>query len=150
MLGALLDRLAGHDDALWPAAAWPALRLSHGLEVGSAGGHGPIRYTVSAYVPSVSVRFTFDPAIGLRGYHEFVVEPVDERHSRLVHTIVARTNGAMVLRWPLAVRWLHEALLEDLLDNAERAATGLVIRPARHGVAVSLLRRHRARKRGRR
>jgi hypothetical protein len=48
----------------------------------------------------------------------------------------------MVLGWPLAVRWLHDALIEDLLDNAELAATGTVRRPARWSPWVRMLRAH--------
>src|SRR5688572_13903457 len=83
-LGALLDRTAGPDDPVWPAPQWPPLSLDAGLTAGSAGGHGPIRYSVAAYEPGRRVRFTFDPAIGITGFHELVVEPVDGGRTRLV------------------------------------------------------------------
>ena len=123
-VGALLDRLASDADPLWPAPAWPPIRFDRGLAVGSVGGHGPIRYSVAEYVPGRRVRFVFDPSIGLDGYHELIIEPLDERRTRLTHDLVGRPRGTMRLVWPLAVRWMHEALLQDLLDNAELIATG--------------------------
>ncbi len=139
-VGALLDRLATPGDPLWPAPAWPPLVLDRGLVPGSAGGHGPIRYALTEYEPGRRVRFTFDPRVGIRGYHELRVEPVTGGRCELVHVIAGRLTGATHLAWPLAIRWLHEALLADLLDNAERAATGTLRRPARWSGWVRLLR----------
>lgn len=104
-------------------------------------GHGPIRYSVTAYEPGARIRFGFDPAIGFDGYHELRVEPIGPRRGRLVHDVVGRTRGRMRLFWPLALRWLHGALLQDLLDNAQLAATGTLACPARQSAWVRLLRR---------
>jgi Polyketide cyclase / dehydrase and lipid transport/Protein of unknown function (DUF2867) len=139
-VGALLDRLAGPDDPLWPAPAWPPILLDRGLAVGSTGGHSRIRYRVTEYEPGHRIRFAFDPRIGLRGYHEFRVES-DPGGCRLVHDGVATTHGPTRLAWPVAVRWLHEALIKDLLDNAESAATGTLRAPGRWSPWVRLLRR---------
>lgn len=138
-VGSLLDTLAGPDDRLWPAPAWPPLRLDRPLGVGAAGGHGPIGYVVEAYSPGRTVRFRFEPGLGVDGTHTFVVVP-DGDGSVLRHQIEARTVGRMRLLWPLAVRWLHDALLEDLLDRAEAQADGVVVRPARWSPWVRLLR----------
>jgi hypothetical protein len=44
--------------------------------------------------------------------------------------------------WPLMVRWLHEALVQDLFDNAERRVTGtLAGRRARWSPWVRAMRR---------
>ncbi|WP_372448549.1 hypothetical protein [Streptomyces durocortorensis] len=51
------------------------------------------------------------------------------------------TSGPARLTWPLVWRPLHDALLEDSLDRAERACTGAVENPARRGSYVRLLRR---------
>jgi hypothetical protein len=139
-VGALLDRLAGPDDLLWPAPAWPALRLDRPLGVGASGGHGPVRYRVSEYEPGRRVRFTFDPAIGLEGYHELRVVPDGADRCRLVHVLEGRPHGSALLSWPLAVRWLHDGLIEDALDNAELAVTGTVARPARRSAWQRFLR----------
>lgn len=140
-VGALLDRLAGPDDVLWPTAGWPPIRFDKGLTVGARGGHGPIRYSVAEIDPGRRVRFTFDPRIGATGYHEARVEPLGPGRCRLVHEIRGRTHGRMLLAWPLAVRWLHEALIHDLFDNAERAVADGPRTPARWSWWVRLLRR---------
>ncbi len=51
-VGALLDTLAGGADALWPRSTWPPVEFDRPLAVGAVGGHGPVRYTVAAYVPA--------------------------------------------------------------------------------------------------
>ncbi|GAA3443426.1 SRPBCC family protein [Planomonospora venezuelensis] len=141
-LGALLDRVATGDDPLWPAPAWPPLILDAGLAPGSRGGHGPIRYSVTEYEYGRRVRFSFDRETGIDGYHEFLVTAEGPGRCRLTHTIDGAPRGRMRLLWPLAIRWLHEALVHDLFDNAERAATGrLGGRPARWSPWVRLLRR---------
>lgn len=139
-VGALLDRVAGPDDPLWPAPAWPPMRFDRPPAPGATGGHGMIRYSVVEHVPGRLLRCRFDPAIGLIGEHELRVEP-DGTGTAVVHVIQGRLTGVMRVLWPVAIRWLHEALLQDLLDNAERAATGTVRAPARWSPWVRLLRR---------
>jgi len=65
---------------------------------------------------------------------------VDAHRVEVRHVLVGTPTGVMRLGWPLAFRWLHDALLEDLLDNAERELTGTVARPARWSPYVRLLR----------
>jgi hypothetical protein len=124
VVGALLDRLATADDALWPVPQWPPLRLDNGLNPGSRGGHGPIRYSVEAYEPGRRVRFAFDPVIGLVGYHELLVTAQGPDRCRLTHTLAGRTRAGARIGWPLAFRWLHDALIEDLMDRVEGAVNG--------------------------
>jgi len=139
-VGALIDQLASPDDALWPAPAWPPLRFDRPLGIGADGGHGSIRYHVTAYEPGRHVEFTFHRAIGVTGFHTLTVEPVGDDRCVLRHVAEGSTHGAMVLGWPLVIRWLHDALIEDLLDNAELAVTGVVARPARWSPWVRFLR----------
>jgi len=146
-VGSLLDALAGPADRLWPATTWPPLRLDRPLAVGAAGGHGPIRYAVEAHDPGAVVRFRFAPSFGADGTHTFSVLPDGAGGSVLRHELDARTSGWMRLLWPVAVRWLHDALLEDLLDRAEEDADGAVARPARWSPLVRLLRAVAARRR---
>lgn len=139
-IGGLIDGLAGREDRLWPGDRWPPMRFDRPLGVGAIGGHGPIRYTVEAYEPGRWVRFRFTGPRGFRGFHEFTVHP-DAMGIELRHTLAMHTRGCAVLGWPLIFRWLHDACLEDCLDRAERATTGIVRAPARQCPYVRLLRR---------
>ncbi|MFD3688503.1 SRPBCC family protein [Nocardiopsis sp. NPDC058631] len=141
-VGALLDSLAaGSDDLLWPRGDWPPMRLDRPLAVGARGGHGPVRYTVEEYVPGHHVRFRFRAPRGFDGFHEFTVHPTPSGGTALRHLLAMRGRGPARLTWPLAFRTLHDALLEDCLDRAERVLTGTVAAPARWGRRTRLLRR---------
>ncbi|MEV0681358.1 SRPBCC family protein [Actinosynnema sp. NPDC050436] len=118
---------------LWPRA-WPPLVLDRPLGVGADGGHGFVRYRCTAYEPGRRVEFTFAPGLGLVGAHVLEAVPGGVRH-----TLTGRPNGWMLLGWPLAVRWLHDALIEDLLDSLSIAA-GQDIKRARWSWWVRVLR----------
>ncbi|GAA0703933.1 hypothetical protein GCM10010193_68660 [Kitasatospora atroaurantiaca] len=139
-VGALLALLSTPQDRIWPVPAWSPLRLDAGLAVGSSGGHGRIRYSVSEYEPGRRVRFTFAPGLGLSGWHEFLVVTDGPERCQVVHTAEGRVEGGMRLLWPLAIRWLHEALLHDLFDNIQREVTGRPPQPSRRSPWVRLLR----------
>ncbi|MFC5001253.1 SRPBCC family protein [Dactylosporangium cerinum] len=140
LMGPLLDRVAADDDPLWPVRTWPPIQFDGPLAPGATGGHGMIRYSVVEHVPGRLLRCRFDPTLGLVGEHELRLEP-DGTGTAVVHVIRGRLTGGMRILWPVAIRWLHEALLQDLLDNAERAGTGTVRTPARWSPWVRLLRR---------
>jgi len=139
--GALIDTLAGADDRLWPHEWWPSMRFDRPLGVGAAGGHGPVRYRVVAYVPGQWVRFRFTGPRGFDGFHEYSVLGDGEDGAEICHLLVMRARGAARVTWPLLYRWLHDAVLEDSMDRAERELTGRVRRPARWNGYVRLLRR---------
>ncbi|WP_207782736.1 DUF2867 domain-containing protein [Phytoactinopolyspora limicola] len=123
-VGALLDQLGSDDDPLFPSPAWLPMRFDRPLQVGADGGHGDVRYWVSAYEPGRRAEFTFRPVTGIDGYHELSVEPLDADRCVIRHVLEGRPRGLMRVLTPLIVRWLHDALVEDLFDNAELAATG--------------------------
>ena len=58
-VGTLIDTLAGPDDRLWPHSTWPTMRFDRPLAAGAVGGHGPISYVISHYLPGRWIRFTF-------------------------------------------------------------------------------------------
>jgi hypothetical protein len=124
-VGAELDRIERH----WPAPPWPALHLDRGLTVGSPGRHGRIRYHVESYQPGQRTRWAFTPEVGLAGYNEISVVAGGPGRSVITDELAGRLRGRMLLVWPLGLRWLHEALINDLFDNIERAATGSVRGP---------------------
>lgn len=108
------------------------------------GGHGPIRYEVVAYEPGRRVEYDFSPeGLGLSGSHWFEVVP-NEAGVVFRHVIHGRAGPLAWLRWQPVIRWLHDALVRDALDNAERQLTGRIERPARYNRWVRLLRRARS------
>ena len=137
----LLETAGGPRDAIWPSPAWDPMVLDMPLRVGSAGGHGPLRYRVTRHEPGRLLEFTTDPGQGLDGTHTFTVEPLGPGRCRLRHEVAGRSSGAGRLLWPLAVRWMHDAVLEDLLDRVERTLGTGPARPARWTAWVRLLRR---------
>ncbi|MGC0421628.1 SRPBCC family protein [Embleya sp. AB8] len=138
-VGALIDTLSSSDDQLWAQRGWPQMKFDRPLQPGAIGGHGPVRYTVAAYVPSKWVRFTFSGPSGFHGFHEYAALAVDEEHTLLRHTLAMNARGPARLSWPIIYRRLHDACLEDSLDRAELACTGTVARPARWNPYVRLL-----------
>ncbi|WP_300016431.1 DUF2867 domain-containing protein [Pseudonocardia sp.] len=140
-VGRLLEGLGGPADRMWPVPAWPPSVLDRPPTVGAAGGHGPVRYRVTGYDPGRRVEFTFDPRIGLDGTHMFTVEPAGPARCTVRHVIAGRTVGRGRILWPVAFRWLHDALLEDLLDRVEHATATGPARSARWPPWVRLLRR---------
>lgn len=139
-VGPLLDRLGGPDDVLWPTPAWRPMVLDGPVAVGASGGHGPIRYRVTGYVPGREVEFTFRPEVGIDGTHTFTAEPAGPDRTLLRHVIDGRVTGRARLTWPLGIRWAHDAVLEEILDNAERAVGAEPARPARRSAWVRLIR----------
>lgn len=137
-VGALIDTLASPADALWPGRNWPRMRLDRPLGIGARGGHGPIRYTVEAYVPGQMVRFRFTAPIGFDGWHGFEVLDATAAHCVLEHRIEMDARGPALLTWPLAIRHLHDACVEDALSQAQRAL-GNTPRPVSWPVRVRLL-----------
>jgi hypothetical protein len=131
-LGQILDTLAGRDDKIWPIERWPndPIGFDRPLGIGAKGGHGPIRYTVTAYEPGRSITFEFDPGSGLQGHHGFEVEPAGSGRARMRHVLDVEVGGIYRLLRPVFLA-MHDALVEDLLDNAELATTARIARPAR-------------------
>jgi hypothetical protein len=140
-VGVLLDTLAGPDDKVWPKG-WPRIRFDRELVVGAKGGHGPIRYSIAEYEPGRRIEFRFDPAMGAEGMHALDVLPGGRPGRTLLrHTVICRpTSLLMRLGWPLAVRWLHDACIEDLFDQVQRSLGQQVERPASPSLYVRALR----------
>lgn len=120
----LIDDLASDHDRMWASAHWPRLRLAPDLRVGAPGGHGPIRYYVEELVPGRRVRFRFTAPPGFDGYHEFALEEISSARTKLTHVLEISPRHIARLSWPLAFRYLHDALIEDTLDRAEAAVSG--------------------------
>ncbi len=141
--GALIDSLSSTQHLLWPRG-WPRLSLDRPLRVGAAGGHGPIRYFVEAYVPGQAVRFRFTSPRGFDGWHAFEVVEATAAHCVLEHRIEMATRGTALWSWWLLYRPLHDALIEDALSAAQ-ASLGNERRDVPWSRWVKLLRRLLAR-----
>lgn len=135
----MLETLATVNDELWPAG-WPQMRLDAGLREGSVGGHGPIRYEVTQVEAGRLVRFRFLAPRGLDGDHWFELVPRDDRSTLLRHGLVAKPSGAMRWQWPLLLRPLHDALIEDALARALAVSTDTEV-TAKWSPRVRMLRR---------
>lgn len=138
-VGALIDRLAGADDPLWPSPAWPPMCFDRPLGSGAAGGHAWVRYSVAEYEPGRRIRFAFDSPTG--GFHELSVQPLGPDRCRIRHLLEQDQPLGLRPAWLLVVRALHYTVIEELFDNAELAATGSLARPVRRGRYVRLLQR---------
>jgi len=120
-IGKLIDTLASSNDLLWPHFRWPKMRFNKPLSVGARGGHGPIGYWIEEYEPGTRILFRFDNthwlSRGIEGHHTLFMER-GASGTKLVHEIVGTIRGRALLLWPLAIRPLHDALVEDALARA--------------------------------
>jgi Polyketide cyclase / dehydrase and lipid transport len=139
-VASLLETLASDDDRVWPHDRWVALRLDGPLAPGSRGGHGPIRYEVARVEPGRLVEFRFPRRSGFRGLHRFEIEPNGDG-TVIRHVLEGTIHGRTRVVWPLVIRPLHDALLEDALDKVESGARGAPLRRRRLSLRVRLLRR---------
>jgi hypothetical protein len=139
-VGGLIDTLASPDDRLWPHADWPAMRFDRPLGVGAAGGHAFIRYSVEDYQEGRSILFRITGPKGFSGTHALDVLE-DGSATVLTHTIDGEITMAFAPKWFGVVRPLHDALMGDALDNAERETTGAVRTPARWSWWTRVLRK---------
>ncbi|WP_452228358.1 MULTISPECIES: hypothetical protein [unclassified Lacinutrix] len=116
----LLDTLGTDEDQIWPVVNWPAMRFKNGVEVGSKGGHGFIRYTIIALKEGESITFQFTKPDNFIGTHSLFLKAVSEKETEISHEITMRTASlkASVL-WLFVIRWLHDALLKEAFDNLE-------------------------------
>ena len=117
----LLTGLGTPDDAAWPADRWQPMVLDRGHAVGSRGGHGSVRYTVVAAEPGRSLTFEFDAVFPAVGGHRLEIEAVTEDSVLWRHTLWIAGPLSPLMR---LVVLLHDACLEDLLDQVEAAMEG--------------------------
>ncbi len=121
-LARVFNTLATDNDMMLATDKWPRMKLDKGLQVGSKGGHGPIKYFVSKYQPEKSITFQFD-LTGFNGFHRFDITALATNKTELSHTIEMTTTGSATLKWTLAIRWLHDAFIEDAFDKVENHFT---------------------------
>lgn len=118
----LFNTLATENDMMLATDKWSPMKLDKGLQVGSKGGHGPIKYFVTEYQPEESIQFQFDLK-GFNGFHKFELTELEHNKTELTHLIDMTTTGSATLKWALAIRWLHDAYIEDAFDKVENHFT---------------------------
>jgi hypothetical protein len=123
-VGALLDTLASADDKFWPHENWPGVKFNLPLQVGVTGGHGTGPYTVSSHTPGRHIRFEFGG--GRQGFHEFMLQEVDDMTCLLQHATKGKLTFNSAWRWYFRIRPLHNALIEDLFDKVESQVAKVV------------------------
>lgn len=132
-VGAMLETLASAQDAIWRTRLVEPITLDSGLHVGSRGGHGRVRYTLTAHEPGRLVRFRFARGFALRGLHQFEVladtlQPGE--YTILRHSIEARPMGAGHVLWPVLIKPIHDAAVEEMLDLVEAQLAGSTRSPS--------------------
>jgi len=115
----ILKTLSTENDKVWPKDKWPPMKFKEGIKVGAKGGHGPIRYSVEQYNPNTIIQFRFLRPIGFNGIHKFEINELSNEKTEVKHTIDMNTTGKGTLIWILAIRSLHNALIEDSFDQLE-------------------------------
>ena len=139
-VGDLIDSLASKDERLWPNSEWPPMRFDRPLAVGAVGGHGPVRYVVSGYAPGRKIEFDFTSPAGFRGSHAFEAVPQSADQTLLRHELRMSVSGTATFTWALFFRPLHDALIEESFDRAERECGGAPARACQRSAWVKLLR----------
>lgn len=111
----------------WPVGAWPQLRLNGGLRLGSGGGTGAYRYTLTE-ISETRLRFTLKGAWS--GTHELSLAT-----DRLVSELQLRRLSGLARH---TVMPAHDALLESVLDDidAQLAHPGAALRAHEHSLRV--------------
>ncbi len=137
--GDLLDRFDEPASPCWPHEAWPRDRFEAPLQIGALGGHGATRYRVIEYRPGRELVFRFEAPRGFEGVHGLCVE-TDGALTRVTHFTRLRLSPYHFCMWHGMVRWVHDALIGDLLDGMERHLTGTVARPRRWRWRVRMFR----------
>lgn len=120
----LFATLATKDDKIWPKEKWPGMKFENGLTTGAAGGHGPIRYIVVKNDQNGLLTFKFQNPPGFTGMHAFEITELNDNKTAIRHTIDMNTKTIATLKWVFAIRWLHDALIEDAFDKVENYFTG--------------------------
>lgn len=115
----LMETLSTEKDKVWPFEKWPKMKFKKGKYEGANGGHGPIRYTIKKYIPGKLIQFEFTNPKGFHGIHKFETIELLDNKTELIHTIDMITSGVGTLTWMIGVRYLHDALIEDLFDKIE-------------------------------
>ncbi len=113
----ILSSLATKNDRAWPTKHWPPMQFKNGLALGNDGRHGPIVYRIIEHDPNSKIVFQFQKPRGFHGVHQFDFYQLNASETYLKHTIDINTSFIGTIQWLVAIRWLHDALIEDAFDK---------------------------------
>lgn len=119
----LFETLSSENDMVVPTNKWSPMIMDNGLQVGSKGGHGPIGYTIQEFKPAALIKFIFTKPSGFNGFHQFEIDELEHGKTKLVHTLKMNTSLKAYALWTFAIRWLHDAYIEDAFDKVENHFT---------------------------
>lgn len=126
----VLARIGSPDDELFPQE-WGSVRAPEGIRGGAPLHHRGMLCRIEAAEPGRRLWIAFPPDHG--GEHGFTLTRASGGGTVVTHTLRVRQRSADRLSWFLAVRSIHNAVIEAALDNLERAVgDGTLARPARH------------------
>jgi len=120
----VLNTLASKDDQIWPYEKWPRMKLDNRFNIGSKGGHGPIKYFVQKYLPGELWQFRFTAPKGFEGVHQLELFEIETSKTEIVHTIEMQVYGSAIISWTFFIRRLHDALIEDAFDKLQNHFDG--------------------------
>ena len=90
---------------------------------GTEAEHGPVHHRCEAVEHGSSVEWSFTVA-GIDGHHRFLVSPGAEGGTQLRHELEGTAPPDDVALWRSPILPGHAAVIEGVLDVAERAVTG--------------------------
>ncbi|MCD6025807.1 MAG: hypothetical protein K0R08_326 [Solimicrobium sp.] len=139
-VSALLERFHEMYSPCWPHVKWPRDAFDGTIKVGSIGGHGATRYRTERYVSGEGIVFRYIAPKGYQGVHGFSLYDNTSGFTLIKHFTYLQLSAYHWLMWRCCIRWVHEALIEDLLDGIELHLTGALERPRRWKWRVYLIR----------
>ena len=83
----LFKTLSSKNDLILATDKWSPMILDNALNIGSKGGHGPIKYTVIDYKPDNFIQFNFTEPQGFNGTHSFQISKINESQTQIKHVI---------------------------------------------------------------
>jgi hypothetical protein len=95
------------------------MKFNEELKEGATGGHGPIQYEIIEHISGEIIQFKFIRPKHFDGIHKFELVALTLNKTELTHTIDMTTSGTGTILWLVVIRWLHDALMEDLFDKIE-------------------------------
>lgn len=120
----IIPQLCSPNQTIWPIENWPALQFNDGVKLEAHGGVATIRYRISEILPNSKIVFSFTTPKQFNGIQRFDVNPIGLNMTEFKHTteIVVGLKG--YIYWHSIIKWLHNALMEDMLNKISGKVAG--------------------------